>query len=119
MAGGIVHFEIGVSDVERAKGFYGPLFGWSFEGFGGPTEYTMARVTDGSPDGGLYKGESPNRSPIVYFGVDDIDAKLAQVGQLGGEVGEKKPVPGMGWYAACKDTDGNAFSLFQGDESAQ
>jgi predicted enzyme related to lactoylglutathione lyase len=119
MAGGIVHFEIGVADVERAKGFYGPLLGWSFEAFGGPTNYTMARVGDGSPGGGIYEGTSPNASPIVYFGVDDIDASLAQVGELGGEAGEKKPVAGMGWYAACKDADGNAFSLFQNDESAQ
>jgi predicted enzyme related to lactoylglutathione lyase len=28
------------------------------------------------------------------------------------------PVPGYGWFAACKDTEGNAFSLWQSDESA-
>ena len=31
---------------------------------------------------------------------------------------EKTPVPGHGWMAACKDTEGNAFSLWQGDSSA-
>jgi predicted enzyme related to lactoylglutathione lyase len=28
------------------------------------------------------------------------------------------PVPGMGWFVACKDDQGTAFSLWQGDQSA-
>jgi predicted enzyme related to lactoylglutathione lyase len=27
-------------------------------------------------------------------------------------------VPGMGWFAACKDPEGNDFSLWQSDNSA-
>jgi predicted enzyme related to lactoylglutathione lyase len=54
----------------------------------------------------------------VYFGVDDIEAALAQVRELGGQADDKGPVPGMGWFAACKDPDGNAFSLWQSDSSA-
>jgi predicted enzyme related to lactoylglutathione lyase len=27
-------------------------------------------------------------------------------------------VPSMGWFAACKDPEGNAFSLWQTDSSA-
>ena len=44
MAGELVHFEIRADDFERAKAFYGPLLGWSFESFGGPTEYTMVNA---------------------------------------------------------------------------
>lgn len=29
--GRIVHFEIHVNDMERAKAFYGEVFGWSFQ----------------------------------------------------------------------------------------
>ena len=29
--GRIVHFEIHVDDMERAKKFYGEIFGWRFE----------------------------------------------------------------------------------------
>jgi predicted enzyme related to lactoylglutathione lyase len=54
----------------------------------------------------------------VYLGVDDIDASLAQVRELGGEAEEKMPVPGMGWFAACKDPEGNAFSFWQTDSAA-
>ena len=118
MAGELVHFEIGVSDVERAKAFYGPLLGWSFESPGGPMEYTMVSA-GAAPGGGIYKSDSPGGNPLAHFAVDDIDASLAQVAELGGKAGEKKPVPGMGWYAVCGDADGNTFSLWQSDESAQ
>ena len=29
--GRLVHFEIHVNDMERAKKFYGEVFGWSFQ----------------------------------------------------------------------------------------
>jgi predicted enzyme related to lactoylglutathione lyase len=48
---------------------------------------------------------------------DDIDASLAKIAEAGGEAGDKTPIPQIGWFARCKDTEGNSFSLFQGDES--
>jgi len=41
-----------------------------------------------------------------------------RVGELGGTADDKQPVPTHGWFAGCKDTEGNAFSLWQGDENA-
>ncbi|RKJ38713.1 VOC family protein, partial [Butyricicoccus sp. 1XD8-22] len=29
--GRLIHFEIHVNDMERAKNFYGEVFGWKFE----------------------------------------------------------------------------------------
>jgi predicted enzyme related to lactoylglutathione lyase len=40
------------------------------------------------------------------------------VRELGGEANDKAPVPGHGWFAACKDSEGNVFHLWQQDESA-
>ena len=54
---------------------------------------------------------------IVYFDTDDIDAMIVRIHALGGEAAEKSPIPGVGWFARCKDTEGNAFSLFQPDET--
>ena len=34
MSAPVVHFEIGCRDAERAKKFYGDLFGWSFQAYG-------------------------------------------------------------------------------------
>ena len=54
---------------------------------------------------------------VVYFDTDDIDATIAEARLLGGEAAEKTPIPGVGWFARCKDTEGNTFSLFQPDET--
>lgn len=32
---------------------------------------------------------------------------------------EKTSVPGQGWFAYCKDTEGNVFGIFEGDDSAK
>src|SRR5664280_1610419 len=53
-----------------------------------------------------------------YFDVDDINAGAARVTELGGEANEPGPVPGMGWFATCRDPQGNEFGLWQTDPSA-
>ena len=53
----------------------------------------------------------------IYLGSDDIDADLAKVKELGGEAEDKQPIPHIGWFSRCKDSEGNEFSLFQSDES--
>jgi hypothetical protein len=74
--------------------------------------------TEETHGGAIYPSEEPGSGPIVYFGVDDIDTSLAKVRELGGEVlQEKQPIPGVGWFARCRDTEGNRFSLFESDES--
>jgi predicted enzyme related to lactoylglutathione lyase len=55
--------------------------------------------------------------PNYYLATGDIDASAATVRELGGEAEEKTPVPGHGWFAACKDSEGNAFHLRQADSS--
>ena len=118
MAGRLVHFEIRAGDRERAKRFWGPLFGWRLNDWEGGAPYTLIEA-NGEPNGGMYETDSGERGLLVYFDVEDIDGTLERVGELGGEVLEgKSPVPGMGWYARCRDTEGNEFSLFQVDESA-
>jgi predicted enzyme related to lactoylglutathione lyase len=118
MAGQLVHFEIPAQDTARAKGFYADLFGWKFESYEGPMEYHMTQA-GGDPGGGLYPAQSSEKGPIVYFDVDDMDAAVARVRELGGEAEDKHPIPSIGWFARCKDTEGNTFSLFKSDESAQ
>lgn len=113
----IVHFELPAEDTARARAFYGSLFGWQFQAWEGPIEYHMTEA-GGEPGGAIYPRQADERGPVVYFGVDDIDASLARVAELGGAVEQgKQPIPGIGWYAHCRDTEGNPFSLFQSDES--
>ena len=62
--------------------------------------------------------EPGKRGIRTYFDVDDINPGAARVKELGGEANEPGPVPGMGWFAICSDTEGNEFGLWQNDPSA-
>ena len=118
MATKMVHFEIPAGDTARARAFWGGLFDWEFQAFeGSPTEYHMARVDDSSGSA-IYAEKGDVRGTRVYFDVDDIGAGRAKVSELGGEAGEAMPVPSMGWFAICKDPEGNEFGLWQTDSSA-
>jgi uncharacterized protein len=118
MPGRIVHFELPSADPNRASGFWSGLFGWNIgasamEGF----DYRMFQ--NGEQQGGaVMASEQPGSGLVVYFDTDDIDASIARVRELGGEADDRAPVPGHGWFAACRDTEGNRFSLWQSDEAA-
>jgi len=117
MAGAIVHYEISATDVDRAQGFWGGLFGWEFGASVMPDgDYRMART--GEQSGVALSSYGDPGHPNVYFDVDDMDAAVARVRELGGQADDKQPVPQMGWFAACRDTEGNAFSLWQTDSNA-
>jgi uncharacterized protein len=117
MTGQLVHFEVQAEDSDRAAAFYRDVFGWDFQDVGMPgMEYRMVRTGE-SQGGGLYQSDDRTGHLTVYFDTDDIDATIAKVRESGGEAGDKQPIPGVGWFASAKDTEGNAFSLFQSDES--
>lgn len=118
----IVHFEIPADDVERAKAFYGGLFGWEFSAPPGFPDYWTFLTGDPEADagGGLMARQSPEQVGLVsYFGVESVADTLAKVEKLGGKVAiPKSPVPGMGWFAQVFDPEGNLLAFFEGDESA-
>jgi predicted enzyme related to lactoylglutathione lyase len=114
--GQVVHYEIAATDVDRAQRFWQGVFGWQF----GPSmtpefDYRMSEVAEGA-GAALMPGEPGY--PNVYLDVDDIDAAIGKVRELGGKADEKQPVPTHGWFAACTDSEGNVFHLWQGDPSA-
>ena len=116
MAGEVVHFELPADDTGRAREFYGSLFGWSFQTWEGPVEYHQTDA-GGGPGGAVYPSQEGERGPIVYFDTDDIRATVRRVRDLGGSADDPQPIPGVGWYARCRDTEGNAISLYESDSS--
>ena len=104
--GKIVWFEVASGDGGRARGFYGDLFGWTFQPFEGGGDYQMT-------DGGAVYTNADGKGILVYFGTSDIEASAAKVRELGGEAGEPQEIPNVGRYATCSDTDGNAFGLYE------
>jgi len=115
------HFEIPVDDPDRAERFYAAIFGWTFERFpGAPQYYGMATTGEGEPgiNGALYqRGE--NSEVVLTMSVDSIEDAIEKVLAEGGSVvQEKAPIPGIGYFANCLDTEGNKFGLFTNDPSA-
>lgn len=113
----IVHFEVPAKDTGRAKEFWGSLFGLQFQTFEEPVEYHMFQ-NDDQTGGGIYPQQEGETGLVTYFNVDDIDSAKAKVEELGGKTEDKHSIPGMGWFARAEDTEGNAFSLWQSDQSA-
>ena len=116
MPGKLVHVEISAADVDRAQGFWSGVFGWEISPSGMPgMDYRLFRTGE-DQGGGLMAGEPG--SLTVYFDTDEIEATIEKVRSGGGESTDKQPIPGVGWFANCKDTEGNAFSLWQSDQQA-
>ena len=113
----IVHVEFPAQDADRGKKFWEGVGGWSLNDAGMPGgQYLMFQ--EGEWGGAVYKMEGAQPSgTTIYLGSDDIDTDLAKIRELGGDAEDKQPIPTVGWFARCKDTEGNAFSLFQSDES--
>ena len=112
----VVHLELPAKDGNRARKFYSTLLGWKFKDSGTPgMDYFM---TDGAEPVVAVWTQPDKQGPIVYFDTDDIDGSIEKVRDNGGEADDKQPIPGVGWFASAKDSEGNAFSLFQSDETA-
>ena len=122
MAGGVVHFELPADDENRAREFYSSVFGWGFQVMP-EMEYSLALTTpldehgrpavSGSINGGLFR-RGDLTAPVVTVDVDNIDTALEQIVARGGSVHrEKMEVPGSGWNAYFKDTEGNVVGLWQ------
>ncbi|GAA5170418.1 MULTISPECIES: VOC family protein [Amycolatopsis] len=122
-----VHFEIHASDPERAITFYKTVFDWSFERWGS-NRYWLISTGDGPGiDGGLVPRQGPapvDDAPLNAYPntmeVPELDLALRRVRQAGGGVVvPKTALPGIGWLAYCKDTEGNLFGLLENDPSAE
>jgi len=123
----VVHFEIHAANPERAINFYQTLFHWSFQKWEGAMPYWLVITgPDGTPgiNGGMVQrqGEIDGQAVIAYVCTVDVaslDDSLATATANGATIAvPKMPVPGVGWLAYCKDTEGNIFGMMQADEKA-
>ncbi len=93
-------------DLGAAKGFYGDLFGWTFE----PGDYVIAR-RGGRDVAGLSAGAAAWHT---YVAVDSAETTASAVAAAGGRVlvapGDAGPA---GRFAVCADPSGAEFRLWQ------
>jgi uncharacterized protein len=118
-----VHFEIPAENPQRAIDFYTKVFGWKFSKWDGPMDYwiiTTGQLPEPGIDGGLMPRRDPNQPCVNTIGVTNLDETVATVLANGGVIAlPKMPVPGVGWLAYCKDTEGHIFGMMQNDPSAK
>jgi predicted enzyme related to lactoylglutathione lyase len=108
MAGDLVYFWIPVPDGEAAKRFYGELLGWEFA----PGDHAEgSQITNVTPHGGISGAAGSASHPQVVFQVDDLDATMEKVRELGGKVGEPQP-GGEGRSVECRDDQGTSFHIW-------
>lgn len=110
--GEVIWRELMVPNVEKAKGFYGELFGWAFEVMPMPDKpdepYTIIKC-GGRGIGGMARLPSEVPAPPMWTSVvwtADVDKSIATVKKHGGQV-YFGPVdlPGVGRYAHVGDQD--------------
>jgi predicted enzyme related to lactoylglutathione lyase len=108
--------ELSTTDVERAKVFYGDLFGWEYES--DESGYTTIKNA-GSRNGGMRKqGDRERRvepSWRPYFTVESADHASDKALQGGGQVVVPPTDVSRARLALIVDPQGAPFVVFQGE----
>ena len=114
------HFEIPVDDPDRAERFYADVFGWKFQRFeGAPAYYGLATTGEGPGIDGALMQRQPGSTVTLTMEVASIEDAISRVTASGGSVVQgKAPIPGVGWFANCQDSEGNQFGVFVNDPTA-
>lgn len=116
--GRFCYHEVATSDVPGAQGFYGGLFGWTFEAvpssLGG---YHLIRH-QGELLGGMYAQSEAQAACgshwVAYVRVEDVDALAAKLPELGGEaLAGPFDVAGVGRMLVFRDPAGAVLCLWQ------
>jgi len=112
--------DLVTADVAVAADFYGKVFGWTFETYGGDDNretYTLA-LADGLPIGGLVfderamKGKVPSARWIGLISVPDVRAAADAVTKGGGKVVVAPTLLGeRGETAVFQDPEGTLFGV--------
>ena len=119
----VIHFEIQADDINRAKNFYEKVLDWKISQMmkkeeGGMNYWGIETGKGPGINGGLYERPQEEENKFYLYDctvlVDDLDKKIEEVKNNGGMITkEKDEIPGVGWFAGAKDTEGNRFGLMQ------
>jgi predicted enzyme related to lactoylglutathione lyase len=114
-AGVFLWDELHAQDVDRAKSFYGSVFGWAAEdmdmGEGGT--YTLFKKGDGENVAGLFKPSGPSQW-VPYLAAADVDATFAEAKRLGAQsFVDPMDVETVGRFAVLADPTGATFGLYK------
>ncbi len=119
--------ELNTRDSQASRDFYAAALGWEYERFegAGPAEYWLIRLdakeseqpyADDKYNGGVLTMDDnwPAEIPphwMVYFHVDDTDALISRLVELGGAVSVPAFDTPVGRIAVVGDPQGGTFSV--------
>lgn len=118
----VIHFEIAVDNPQRAIDFYTKIFGWKVEKWQDPVDYWLV-TTGQDPEPGIdgafsVRGVHPEPT-VLSISVPSVDEYAAKIQAAAGQIVQPKmAIPGIGYYAVCKDSEGNTFGIVETDPTA-
>jgi predicted enzyme related to lactoylglutathione lyase len=119
----VAHFEICADDVERAVSFYRHVFGWEIRRWEGPNDYWVVITGDDDElpgiNGGIQDRRDSFAGSVNLIDVPALDNALLRVVEANGTIiHSRTSIPGVGYVAYCRDSEGNAFGLMERDNLA-
>lgn len=129
MSNKVVHFEIPFDDGDRARSFYGDVFGWQLMTMPemdytmvmtGPTDEQTGPTEAGFINGGMFErsDQFPGKGPTLVVDVTSVDDALSRVGDAGGSVVTGRTAVGdMGFTGYFTDTEGNLIGVWETKQS--
>ena len=118
----VIHFEIPVDNTERVTKFYSSVFGWKIEKSPMMDYWLATAGPDKEPgiNGALTLRDAQLKTTTNTISVPSVDEFIKNIVKAGGKsVTPKMPIPSVGYFAYCQDTEGNLFGIMQADTSAK
>lgn len=112
MHGKVCYVELPAVDAATSARFYEEAFGWKTRVRGdGALAFDDAT---GYVSGAFREGRTPSDPGlVVYVMVDNIDAAIARVEELGGEIVQPLGADGRELTARFRDPGGNVLGLYE------
>ena len=112
-------FELHTRSYDETVAYYCDVFGWTTQVMSDTPEFRYTVLTDGDAQLGGVMDDSifPDDAPggwQIYFAVDDADATLAKVVELGGAIVMPAEDTPFGRLAGATDPTGTFFKLISG-----
>ncbi|KAA3605412.1 MAG: VOC family protein [Planctomycetota bacterium] len=120
MSDPLVHFEIAGRDGEALEQFYSNLFQWRIERQN-PGGHAYGRIDSeqvGGISGGIRHEPEGKAEIVLYIGVEDVEAAVKKVEQLGGAVRIPPLKTPEAYFALIQDPEGNPIGLVQRESQA-
>jgi predicted enzyme related to lactoylglutathione lyase len=110
--------DLQTTDPAAARAFYGKVLDWQFTDMPGPMPYAVASVPSGMTAGVMElparakaAGAPPHWMP--YIAVDDVEATVARVAELGGKVMAPTMKMDAGAFAVLADPADGVFAVWR------